>query len=1188
MNGGAHEHLVCELYCVRVALDEYTLTVTATNAAGRGALGAAAVRIPLAGVFKVAMKPSSMLANGQVTVESQSGITLLHFRRKSTNDASALVDALNQRCPRIAAPPAGFFTPVPASRAAPSEPSSAEVVQVQYFPSSGTLVDTDGKLPDWTTELSPSSDRRGYCYVWRPAVPPKIGSIGVDDMGRKIAVVGFGRKGYDGPLRQVTAHLPGTVFDEIVASGVLQPASQPTFGHVSPPNLMAQETAPDRRAKNTQPNHDAPIELTDEFKSALGILASRSSMFLTGKAGTGKSTLIRHFMANTDKRVVVAAPTGIAALNVDGLTIHRLFGFTPSTTLDDVAFGQYSPGRRFAKVIGGMDTLIIDEASMVRADLLDQVEIALRRFGPHRGHPFGGVQVILVGDLFQLPPVVPKSEKVWLDSRYDTPYFYSAASFTRERFRIVSLSRVFRQLGDDHLTGLLNAVREGVLVDQARDALNTRVNPDFSPPDDEFWLTVAPTNRIVHARNVQALQQLPGETYHHDAVTSGDISGFDSPVEHEITYKAGAQIMLLNNDPADRWVNGTIGRVTRVSEGGSAVDVLLNDGRLVEVRPHTWEVTEPRYSEGMMTRVAVGTFTQLPFKLAWAVTIHKCQGLTLDKLIVDLTGGTFDYGQTYVALSRCTSTDGLVLRKPLLASHLKTDRRVVRFLAEAASAEPHGRHVALAALTVGADDARSKPRPVEIAFAFDDGAAVSTLVNPERDLTGARERYGISANDIALAPTLSEAWATLARIASGTTPVGVDVDQTVGYLDWELKRLGVVRPLPLGIAVDPDEATPFERAELSAGSALRRARAALSIFQRNGGTGGAPFGAPNADDAITYLLPRDAWTAPPVGSALGAVLSASQLIGAAVIRGEVIAAKHMQGNEMVRQVVAARLASVAQKSAGLSPTLIDRLQPLGPLLGADVVGGLIDSRRVAPSAVVFVGARVCFTGDATDSEGNSMTRSQIEAYAQSVGLVPVSSVTKTRCDLLVVAELGTQSGKARKAAEYGKPVITVEQFLSTKPSPAPAASPPVPNSADPPPELVPARSRGTDSYGGRAGSAYPSIAGRIEEATAALEMQRGGSSQADIAVRLGRSADAVKSLLSDARFFQSPQQYPERESLARQAAHLRASTGATQQQIVLRLGLGKKAADRVFRDAQILQLRETQQGAVTGPKPLNL
>ncbi len=787
------------------------------------------------------------------------------------------------------------------------------------------------------------------------------------------------------------------------------------------------------------------LEITDEFARALEILDGGGSMFLTGEAGTGKSTLIRHFMANTDRNVVVAAPTGIAALNVDGLTIHRLFGFRSTTTIDDVRSGRdYYPGR-FAKVIKGMQTLIIDEASMVRADLLDQVEAALRRFGPHRGKPFGGVQIILVGDLFQLPPIVKDNERAWLDGRYATPYFFSATAYRPETFPTMQLTKVFRQLGDDRLVGLLNAVRDGVLLEGMRAELNTRTNRDFIPPDNEFWLTVAPTNRIVTARNRQALERLPGRVFSHYAVAKGDTSTFDAPVEDRVDYKVGAQIMLLNNDPDEQWVNGSLGKVVAVDGGGEAVTVELNGGAVVEVTPHTWEVTEPVFDGGTMRREVVGTFTQLPFKLAWAITIHKVQGQTLDRLVIDLTGGAFDYGQVYVALSRATSLDGIVLHRDVLAKDLRTDRRVLRFLAESAGGRTMGRHVALGMLTVGAEDKRSRPRPVEIALAFDDGTAVSTLINPERDLSGAREAYGLTVDDIVLAPTLAEAWAVLSVLVEGAIPVGVGVDDALGLIDFELKRQGVVCGLPLGLNLDPDRLSVAERNATRTGSALARARAVIAAHGRLGGVGGVAFGLADPDRPMTYLLSRDA-TGPDASGpdatgpdaiepprttpTLAALLDVGRTISRAVLQGQPCpGAAPGAGNEAVREAVVARLASVAGNSAGLAPSLVARLRLLEPLLGSGLSGALATATTVDLSAVVVPGARVCFTGDAVDERGRSISRTEMEQYARNMGLVPVANVTKTTCDFLVVAELGTQSGKARVAAKWRKPVVSVAQFL---------------------------------------------------------------------------------------------------------------------------------------------------------------
>lgn len=406
------------------------------------------------------------------------------------------------------------------------------------------------------------------------------------------------------------------------------------------------------------------IVLTDEFRHALALLADGKHLFLTGKAGTGKSTLIRRFMAETDRNVVVVAPTGIAALNVNGYTIHRLFGFRTTTTLQDVRGGEYRPGR-FTKTLASLDTLIIDEASMVRADVFDMLAAALERFGPAKGQPFGGVQIVLVGDLYQLPPVVADGEAGFFSTTYETPYFFSSNSFVRDDFPAVALTTVFRQLGDDRMTAILNEIREGILLGHAQEQLNARTDAEFVPPDDEFWVTLAPTNRLVTARNRQQLERLAGDEMVYLAKESGDLSLFDKPVEDKLRFKVGAQIMMLNNDQSDRWVNGSIGRVVGVGYDryGAVVEVAFPNGSCADVAPFTWEATRPVVDGGGLRREVIGTFTQLPFKLAWAITIHKSQGQTLDRLIVDLTGGMFSTGQLYVALSRCTSMKGLVLKR---------------------------------------------------------------------------------------------------------------------------------------------------------------------------------------------------------------------------------------------------------------------------------------------------------------------------------------------------------------------------------------------------------------------------------------------------------------------------------------------------------------------------------------------
>lgn len=787
------------------------------------------------------------------------------------------------------------------------------------------------------------------------------------------------------------------------------------------------------------------IEMTSEFEHALELLRSGNNVFLTGKAGTGKSTLIRQFMAETSRRVVVAAPTGIAALNVEGYTIHRLFSFNPHTTVDNVATGDYRPGR-FAKTLKSLETLIIDEASMVRADLFDKVALALSRFGPQPGQPFGGVQVVLVGDLLQLPPVVQGVEADYFTTRYPTPYFFSADHFTREEFPTAYLTKVFRQLGDQRLTDILNAIREGVLLEHARDELNARTDPDFVAPEDEFWLTLAATNRIVGARNKERLARLPGVEFTCLATETGDLSLFDPPVEPRLTFKVGAQIMMQSNDSNDRWVNGTLGRIVDVVEDrdGPEVVVEFRDGTAASFGPYTWDATRPVVSGGTLTHEVIGSYTQLPFKLAWAITIHKSQGQTLDKLIVDLSGGAFDFGQVYVALSRCTSLEGLVLKRDVLAKDLKTDRRVIRFLRDSTAARHSQRFAAIGMLTVGDEGRMSRPRPVEIAVAFDDGTAVSTLVNPTRDLANAREAYGISVTDVLLAPTLPEVWSVLGPLLDGFTPVGAGTDEAVGLIDFELKRLGLVTPLPLGIEMPADTLTAEDRRALRAPTALARARAALAAFQRSGFSDSSATsfeGDQRPDAGSAYLLTRDPDViAPssPLLPQLSDLLEVSQALGDVLLvglDGSVALTKRpglgIGSTTPLRQMLVAQLAAAAHRSGRLPAEVLARLRQADLVLGSQIG----DSLELAQDATAELddaltpGARVCFTGEVQTTDGRYLERFELEDLARAHGLVPVNSVTKTKCDLLIVAELGTQSGKAKKALDFGKPIFAAEDFL---------------------------------------------------------------------------------------------------------------------------------------------------------------
>jgi ATP-dependent exoDNAse (exonuclease V) alpha subunit len=424
-------------------------------------------------------------------------------------------------------------------------------------------------------------------------------------------------------------------------------------------------------------------------------------VFVTGRAGTGKSTLLQHLAWHTSKQIAVCAPTGVAALNVEGQTIHSLFRL-PIGLIGTTDEKQTDATR---KILNAIETLVIDEISMVNADLMDAIDRSLRIARGRRSEPFGGVQIVMFGDPYQLAPVPPKGDELrYVQDHYRSFWFFDAhvwAGAEPAADGLIDLGRHgadlhIRELVDIHrqsdtdFKAMLNAVRHGIVTADIAQALNdagARTPPDPSDDDETPIITLATRNDIVNGINRRHLEALRGREQTAMAEVSGDFGRGDAayPADPELKLKVGAQVMFLRNDRGGfpdppRWVNGTIGRVTRIAGGTVRVDV---DGDEVEVEPAVWEKYRYAYDPGSrsLTRDIVAEFTQFPLRLAWAVTIHKSQGKTYDRAIVDLGSGAFAPGQTYVALSRLTSLDGLYLTRPLRPSDIRVDGDVRRFMA---------------------------------------------------------------------------------------------------------------------------------------------------------------------------------------------------------------------------------------------------------------------------------------------------------------------------------------------------------------------------------------------------------------------------------------------------------------------------------------------------------------------------
>jgi ATP-dependent exoDNAse (exonuclease V) alpha subunit len=412
----------------------------------------------------------------------------------------------------------------------------------------------------------------------------------------------------------------------------------------------------------------AGIEPTPEFETALAFVGKRhGDLFVTGRAGTGKSTLLRIIRESLGTGCAVLAPTGLAAVGVGGQTIHSFFRFPPRL-IQPADIRKSKSGN----IMRRLDTLVVDEVSMVRADLMHAIDLSLRLNRGRAKDPFGGVQMVLFGDMHQLPPVVRGAEEAgYLHDTFGGAFFFNAPAFRDGRCELLELGHVFRQR-DEAFIRVLNRIREGEAGDDEIGLLNERVRPLSRLRDAGEAVILTTTNEAANRINQAFLESLPEREHRFTAKLTGEYPEGAYPTDPELTLKAGAKVILIRNDPDKRWVNGTLARVARIEAGKVTIDI---DGREHELEPVDWESIRYAYETGKDEIVAnvVGTFKQLPVRLAWALTIHKAQGLTLDRVYIDLGRGTFAHGQTYVALSRCRSLEGLALGRPLRASDVRFD-----------------------------------------------------------------------------------------------------------------------------------------------------------------------------------------------------------------------------------------------------------------------------------------------------------------------------------------------------------------------------------------------------------------------------------------------------------------------------------------------------------------------------------
>ena len=785
------------------------------------------------------------------------------------------------------------------------------------------------------------------------------------------------------------------------------------------------------------------IQLTDEFERCLRAVANGENVFITGKAGTGKSTVLRLICGQQDsKRHAIVAPTGVAALNVDGDTIHKCFAFRPELTAE---LRRYRP----PKYLTDLEMLVIDEVSMAKADLVDMVDTSLRRAKKNE-RPFGGVQLVLVGDLFQLPPVEADDDSPV--DYYATPFFFSSKAIGRTPLTTIELTSVFRQK-DERFILILNAIRDGTVTEAALEELNRRVDPDVDASTENNSITLAARNAKVNEINKHRLAILPDPETVYLGEQEGEVDANKYGELRELRVKPGAQVMMLVNQHG--YVNGSVGKIQSLSDHVISVEIEGLDD-VIEVQRYRWRIFDPTRKDDQGNRVEVGAFCQFPMKLAWAVTVHKSQGKTFNRVIFDSSYSN-QPGQTYVALSRCTSLEGLVLTNAIKLSHVKVSPHVLRFhrrvLCKTDPIDSYPKAF-VGIVTTGNDRYR---KLAEIAVIRHEvgkqPVAVSTLINPHRDLCDATFA-GLAASEMTLCPGIAEARGIVAMMLSRAVLVGFRVDDLLELSDWKEDEFteGVPYILPLTSSQLQAEGDPAA-SSLKSLDAMTLAQDARDTFyslddDAVASVHAAPF-LKHTDEleSGSYIFPRPL-VDPPSLSDLGDLMSSIPLstrasLAVAFSVGQVNKDRSAWVEELLEAFRVSRV-DCEDFALRLFDSLVAKAEADDEITQAESVElesyievwGL---SRTPPRAInnrahveIRTGMRVCLTGKtvSVNHPCHGWSKGDVMAKATPRGLEFTENVTKKNGpDIVALLDISQESNKAEKARKWGIPIVTWKDIV---------------------------------------------------------------------------------------------------------------------------------------------------------------